>query len=287
MIKLKMIKVKSFLAVFFQSLFPQNHYYPKIIHTKFSFSFKYYLTFLSLCNFIFLVVATAVYLPPTRIINYVFDIKKNFTAFPSNLSLTINQGHLFTTLNAPYFLRSEQNKTLLLVIDEFASFEKIKEYQSKILFTNQEIVLNINNRLTRIPLSYIGNWQINKSQVEKIEQGLNTFLVLLPYIYGLGFILSYLLFNLGSLFLTFSLITFCAVVVWITYRLLQKKLGFHKHLHLKKIIQVGLHAFTMPLILDYVFTFSYFTRLLPVNYLVFLLIFIFTGVYESYFNHKQ
>jgi len=281
-----MKKVKSFFSIFFNSLLPQDRYYQKIVHSKFSYSLKYYFVYLSLINFIFIIVLMLIYFPPLKVIGTIFDVKSKLISYPETLSISLKNGALSTTLDHPYFVRSNQQKNLFLVVDEFAAPAKIKDYQSQVMLTGKEIVFNGKKGITSYAYDSRLKFDVNRDSVQKMDQVINVFLVSFPYIFFVGIIFGYLFYNLLSLSLNFLLIVVASLTVLTVYKLLKKKFAFHKVLHLKKITQIGLHAITLPIMLDYIFAFSNFTRILPLTYLALIIIFIFTGVYEAYFDHQ-
>lgn len=281
-----MKKVKSFFAIFFNSLLPQDRYYQKIVHSKFNYSLKYYLSFLSLINFVYITILVTAYLSPFKIINTVFDIKNRLQTYPPGLSMTLRNGNLTTTLDSPYFVWSDKRSNLFLVVDEFSAPQKIKEYQSQVMLTGKEIVFYDNKQITTYPYNNSLKIDVNQTSVQKLGRSLNIFLVTYPYLFFVLFILGYLIFNLISLGINFAMIAVASLLVLTIYKLLKKKFAFHKVLHIKKIIQIGLHAITLPIILDYIFSFSNFSRILPLTYLVLIIIFTFTGIYEAYFDHQ-
>lgn len=291
-------KVKTFLHVFAKSLLPQSEYYQKILTTKFRFSLRYFLTLITIINIIF-IIHLFFRFNPKRITNFTDNIINTLNNIPEDLTIIVNKGTLTTTYNRPYFFwLNDQDKTkLLLVIDQNANPNMIKQYQSYVLVTAKEIIINpdkIKQRTQSIPLDYTINRTISKKNFSDTGRSLNKIKTLLPFFYFVFFIMMIVLTPIFSSLVTlFYLIIACLITYIIFHFFMQKRI------HAKKIVQISFHAVTLPLLVDYFFIM--FQRLLtigvisspnikpipfPYLFLVLLTVFVFGGTYEAYLDSK-
>lgn len=291
-------KVKTFLHVFTNSLIPQAHYYSKIPHTHFSFSFKYFISLILILNFI-LIVSFVARFNPVKINMYIDRSISGLEKFPAGLNITIKNGVLLTNYNRPYFLWTDylNKKKLLLVIDESATPQKIETFGSLFLLTRQELVFkNIrdNRSPSVIPLSSVSDQSITKSTVKRLVKSLNVLKTFLPILY-LGLIVGLIIITpVASFVINIIYLLLINLIVFLFF-----KLFITKKLHFKKTFQISLHAATLPLTLDYFLMFfrpaikigamnklpiKEFSS--PFAFTILLGIFIFAGLYESYLDAK-
>jgi len=286
------------LHVFWKSLLPQSEYYQKILTTKFRSSLRYFLTLITIINIVF-VVYLFFRFNPKRITNLTDNIINTLNTAPNDLTIIVHKGTLMTTYNRPYFFwLNDQNKTkLLLVIDQNATPEMVKQYQSYLLVTAKEIVINqdkIKQKTQSIPLNDTINQTINKKNFSDVSQFLNKIRALLPFFYFIFFIIIIILTPLFSSLITLFYLAVACLITYIIFHFFMRK-----RIHAKKLIQISFHAVTLPLLVDYFFImFQKFmtTRIVslpgikpipfPYLFLVLLTVFVFGGTYEAYLDSK-
>ncbi len=289
-----MRKVKSFLHVFENSLFPTSSYYKKVfLRTPLNFSFKYFLSLIILLNFIFLL-SLGWRFNPQKISNILSSLTSAFEKYPEDLVINIKNGLAFTNYNHPYFLwlDYQNKKKLLFVVDETALPEKIQTYKSFGLLTSREIVLNLNQTknqtFSTLPLNYISNQTITKEKISLFTMFLKRLVKNFFLIYIILTLTVAVAVFLFSLLINLFYITTAAFIVFFSYRLILKR-----KTHFKKIFQVGLHAVTLPFVIDYFtviskpalnlkFNLPSSELLFPVSFLILLSIFTFAGIYTAH-----
>ena len=292
-----MKKVKAFLHIFLNSLILNSSYYQKILNTRFFFSLKYFISLIILLSLILIFNLLNKY-SPIKTTHWLNQINKIIDQFPSDLSISINNGSLIKSYNRPYFIwiKDEKNRLrLLLVIDESAYSEKINQYQSIALLTKTDLFIRQNSQIKKIPLISFENITFNKESMKILKEKISFINKIFYPLYFSIFILATILITLLSLIVNIIYTFLASVIVFVLLKLKSKK-----QYHLKKIFQISLHASTLPLLIYYfTFNFPLLKQLIKTNFnikvipfpLVFILllaIFIFTGAYKAYYkNHHQ
>lgn len=292
-----MKKVKTFLHVFNKSLIPSINYYRKIVYTRFTFSFKY---------FFFLVLSINLLLSFVWIINYnPFKIKHalsvlndSFINAPANLKIKIINGQLISSYSYPYFHWLDDQKKLLLVVDESADSAKVNIYNSYLLISKNELVINfkkINKNLDNLilPLSVFNNFEINKNNLYQLVKRLDFLINYFYFFYLLILFFFFTTFFIASFLTTFFYLILASFIVYLIFIFFIKK-----SIHYQKILQISFHAVTFPLIIDYLpVAFLPGLKLqicqqlpffvLPLTIIVLITIFNFAGAYYAYLNIKD
>lgn len=247
------------------------------------------LAVVNICLVIFLVIKYN----PKKVNSLLSTLSTNLSQYPDDLIVSIHKGRLVTNNNRPYLLWLDQNdkKNLLLVIDETATQNKIRQYNSSALLTAQELVVNESS----IPLGYLDDQKLTKQEVNQFVQTIDKARSLLPVLFVVGALLLLILTPLASFVITFIYLLIASVIVFLVF-----KVFFQKHFHFRKIFQVSFHAITFPLALDYVFMFVrptipmsesnllvFFRQIpFPMLFLVILAVFVAVGVYEAHGDGK-
>jgi len=289
-------KVKTFFHVFKQSIFPQPDYYSKIPKASITFSFKYFLSLIISLNLILLIFVSVRY-NPGKINRFINSIIISLKEYPDDLVINLRKGSLFSSYNRPYFFWGDLagKRKLYFVIDESASAGKILQYHSQVLLTKKELVINnqtSNVEYKTIPLAYFGDKTFDKKNSEQFISLLTIAKSLLIVVYFVVVPSLMLILPLSSFVITLfylSIISFFIYIVFKTY--------FHKRIHYKKTLQVGLHAVTLPLLLDYILIIFkpsipanfYFKPFIPspIAFVILLAVFVFAAVYETYQDQHQ
>jgi len=300
-----MKKVKAFFYIFFKSIIPNYSYYTKILKIRFNFSFKYFVFLIVFLNFLFWLSLVYRY-SPQKIKFWLNNINSVLINFPSDLNVFIEKGYLISSYDRPYFLWLNDYKgriRLFLVIDESGTAEKIDQYKTRVLLTKTDLFIKLRDKIERIPLIYFDKFFINKeilSSFALLISSLNNNFFYLYYFFI--FALIFILMTAFSLIVNFFYLFLASLLVFIFLRLLKKE---EKH-RLKKVFQIGCHAATLPIFLDYfIFSFVDFLPIkiqltikpitFPLIFLFFLILFIAFGIYEAYaynytnkdYRHKQ
>jgi len=291
-----MKKVKAFFYVFFKSLVPHSLYYAKILKTRFLFSFKYFVSLIFFLNLILGLSFLRRY-SPRKIYYWLNQINLALARFPSDLNVVVDNGFLISSYNRPYFfwLKDEKERLkLVLVIDESASAEKIDQYRTKALLTKTDLFIKTPGKIKKIPLSSFNSIVLNKGTLKNI---LRRLFWIEKFFYALYFFIFLLVFVFTFLFSFFVNLFYLFLASFLVFILL--KLKPEKKYHFKKVFQIGLHAGTLPLFLDYLgFSFPYFLPIkvrlpikpfpFPLLFLFLLTIFVIVGVDEAYSHtHHQ
>jgi hypothetical protein len=277
-IKLMAEKVKTFFHIFLNSLLPHYPYYHKLIHTRFTFSLRYFAVFVLATYFLFSTLLAAKLYVRFGLPQLSSSFRKALDSYPADLVVTIKDGKLTSNHDRPYFLWMDHNdkKVLLAVVDESASPEDIYEYNSVVLASANALTIrqyHDRTSITSIPLegiSMIIQKQVVVNVTEKIFQ------LMLPI-----FIATALFFVLVVPTLVFIADFFYVVIASILiYFLFKLRL---KHLSLQKTLQLSFHATTLPLLINYSLALvGLRTSMVPFAFFILLLIFLTVAVYETY-----
>jgi len=294
-----MKKVKTFLRIFKQSFFPSVVYYKKLSRINFKISLLYFIFLVSFLNII-LIASLILKNSPKKINKLLSSVAKVLEEFPNDYAIHIKQGFLITSYDKPKFFWLDylDKKTPLLLIDKKLSLKQAKIYPSFFLLTSEELVINPKSLcpkigIIRIPLTYFNDLTFNKQTA------------LLGYSFINLLKQSLIFFYIASIFLIFFIITFSSLIVLTIYLLLSTLLVFlifkfflRRRFYFKKTFQIGFHAITFPLILNYFlmvlpkislpFTFNIPLSFFPLAYFLVILIFIFSGNYFAHLsNHDK
>lgn len=273
-------KVKTFFHVFKSSLIPQAHYYKKILHTKLSFSIRYFISLIILINLLFYFLFIVLHNPQK--INFMKQsLITALNNFPEDLKIHINKGVLMTTYDRPYFFwinDQENDKVLFAVVDQSATPEKILEYNSYFLLTSKNLVINqkkVPFKTSVITLDSL-TMTIDKGWASNMANTLNT-----P-IRGLGLYLLLFVLVISpflAIFFNLAILFLAAISIYLLFVTVHEKHSF------RKTFQVVLHAATMPLILLYVLGLFSLEPKHALPYLILVVIFGLCGMYETYYDH--
>ncbi len=273
-------KVKTFFLVFINSAFPHHPYYHKLLKTSFVHSVRYFLILIAILYFAFLFFFTIKNPAVLRVQKVIQSLSKSLQSFPQSLVITIRNGRLSTNLEHPYFMwfDYEGKKMILLVVDHMVSGNTIPSYKP-IMYATQSTfaVRNLKNVEGYQLLSLKGiTAQIDKAVITEIQKNVQmvlqswTFFVIAAAVIGLPIILV----MVNILYLLIA-----SIIAFTIGKLFLPALSF------KKTLQLGMHAITIPLIINYTLGLvNVKLILLPATYLVLLTFFTGAAVYEAYWN---
>ena len=163
------------------------------------------------------------------------------------------------------------------------------------LLTAKDLVFNKpkdkNQSFSTIPLNQISPLVISKQDVNQLVNYINNKLI--KRFYFIYFLLAFLFISLSVLFsilITLPYLFLASFINFLLYRLI-----FKKKVHFKKIFQIGLHAITLPLLLDYfliiIQPFIKLKLVLPfsqilffISFFILICAFIFDGISHAYYS---
>ncbi len=236
---------------------------------------------------------------PKKIDTALSTLSTSLFRYPDDLIITLHKGRLITNYNRPYllWLENQNEKNLLLALDETATPNKIKLYGSPILLTSQEVVLNDTrtNNISLLPLQYLDDQKITKEKVNQLVQTIDKVRLLLPILFIVSILLFIVLIPFASFIVTFIYLFLASIIVYFVF-----KLFLQKHFHFRRIFQVSFHAVTFPLFLDYLFmvirptirmSANFFLPLhqipFPMLFLIILAMFVAMGVHEAHTEEHE
>lgn len=276
-----MKKIKAFLHVFINSLFPLEHYYKKIVKTRFLFSLKYFFALILVLNFI--LISTFVFknlLLNNNLSEFKASLIESLNNYPSDLTITIKNNHLTTDFDRPYifWLNYKKIPHPLIVIDERATEDKIYHFDSTTILVNSNgLIRRTGNGLRYYPFKINKDLTINKQLVENLKNLILRFFVsfqlLIPFILVLLFIVLVIFFSFTKMFYL-AIISF--VGFWVT-KVFHIKTGY------KKVFQISLHSNTIPIICEFAILILAWRTRFFLWYLFLTLVFFAAAIYETYF----
>lgn len=275
-----MKKVKAFFSVFLNSILPHEPYYSKILHFHFSLSLRYFFSILAITYIIF-IIRGASYLLSDSLNTYRGCVSRTIAKFPDNYNIYLSRGILSTNADRPFFVWlscDRSHPSLFAVIDERGKIENFNSYQTKILITGNDIAYGNGAFFWKRHLNALSDPSIKytKHDLSRLNSMLfSLFDHYLPYvIIALVFLVPLILAISG-----FMLVGLVSIFTALFYRL------FNRKYHIKKILQLGLHAATLPLLL---FSFSLtLYPLFPITALLSLFLFVtfhIAAVYEAHYR---
>lgn len=252
-----MQKFNIFFRTFWKSI-SSFSYYHDIVKAKFSFSFKYFVLFNFLLGIFSTIAITMTISPPLN--RFVSRFKNRARSlYPADLQIEIKQGELSTNVAEPFHVPipfelftevppaiSDQKQQYLLTIDTQANIEDFSKSQSVILLTKDNLaVVDENNGFRVYPLKDAQNFSLNKKVV---DQMLDKILPLVDYA------LPVLTLTILSFFILFWPVGKLVGLLWLSLLVLMISKLMKLSLSYRKIYQIGLHALTLPVLIQYLLT---------------------------------
>lgn len=266
-----MKKIKAFIYVFIKSL-TSPKYYSELIQTNLSFSIKYFLVliaFLSIALSISFTVDIFKGTPENKFTQFVNQAKN---AYPDDLVITSKDGRFIINKPKPYsiptpnFLTSETSgqdikdakerfPKNLITFDSNGTVDDLKKYETLILINDVNILAQNKDKVETTPLKNIREGEFNKEKFDKIMDQFDKLLKILPYI-------VFIFISIGITLLTFIFRLIYLLLVGLVLMMMGKTKGLN--LNFIKYYKIGLHAATLPLVIDTVinaFNISFFVPL--------------------------
>lgn len=241
-----MNKVKRFLQTFIRSATLKHDFYNHLFHSHWSLTLNYLLTLAITLQILGGIVNLWNFRPSK------FKVLKNqvvstLSIFPEELVIKIDQGFLSTNYYKPYFFRLNQKRFQpLVVVDETAEADKILDYNSVVLLTATNIVVN-------------NKWQIQKPFIFPLPSAplqidyktiINNIPIInrtLVSIYQLALIYFIVFLPAWILFQQFVLISILIQGYLFVCNLKQKH-----HWQRNSLYHIAYHASTTPIVLTFI-----------------------------------
>ncbi len=263
-----MKKLKAAIYVFINSL-TSPKYYQHIVETRFSFSLKYFAVLALIAS---LVTFSSTVKPITSDLKEAIGALETtaLSAYPEDLVVTLKSGEISINQPEPYIFvmpkdlavepesaepadTTTENPSNFLVFDSAGTLNDLERYDTLILVNKTNILVQGNNKVEVYPLKDYPDGELTAETLRSLATKVRPFLNAIPYIVLgfalLGTVLYYFGFRLAYLVIV-------SLVLMAVGSLRGLKLSFSKY------YQVGLHAITLPLIVEVLSdAFQY-----PINY---------------------
>lgn len=270
----QMKKLRAFFYSFKRSLVSPD-YYRDVIKTKFSFSLKF---FLFSCFLLSLILGTVYSLSAQPALNkFVLELKRLPGYYPENLVIEIKNGQVNTNQKEPFFVplppfpgegaEIKPPFTNLLVIDTQAEIGEIKKYQTAALLTKDSLVIRTaeqTQELRAYPLDNIKDFTLDENLIQTLWQKISIYF---KYMVPLATTFIFLGLFIGLPLSKFIHLVIFSLITLIFAKILKAKLSY------KKSLQVNLHAFILPTLVQEVFKIAGLQLPIPFFYSLVLLIF--------------
>jgi len=271
-----MQKLVTFNHVFWNSI-SSFTYYHEVVKTRFSFSFKYFFMFSLILGTLLTIVVSLTFVPDVNQFLKRFALRAP-ALYPNDLVITVKDGKLATNVTEPLHFPvplelfsdtpgviSDQNQEYLLTIDTNAQINDYSNSHSLIFVTREQVVVPDSDGVGfRVyPISSFDDGTIDKNAVTKL---LDTISPWYPFIVpAMIFILWFTLTILLSIIRLISLSVLTLILRVPAYFM-------HISLTYRKLFQIGLHALTLPTIIQILMTsFELYPPIPFFNSIVFLL----------------
>lgn len=283
MIKLGMKKVKTFLGQIKNSLLPHHTFYQQILRHPLKNALIYFCAFVIVLNSI-LFLAVLKKGSPSTIHKILGVIVSGLSSYPPELTISIEKGNLISNADKPYllWLNNDGKPSLVAVVDESAQTESIFTYRSILLLTRKHLIIwpmhNTKEHFV-IPFVPYGTHRIDEAFVREFISNLMFIDRALTIFYLMGLMILFGLLILISLIVNSVYIVGASFLALLFFRFVYKK----NTVHLIPTMKIGLHAITLPLIVDYSLTMAGIRP--PFMHILFFglfTVFVIGGIYESY-----
>ena len=270
-----MKKVKHILATFLHSCIPQDISYPKLLHTHFRFSLKYYFVVMSFFALLFMGILFYRF-SPLKMVSYKNSVINSLSAFPEDAVIMIRNGVLESNQNKPLFLWVYYDSQPVFVVMVYTKDMLTQSFTPLPLIFLGRDKAQISYRGTVTMHSYDPSWNmlITKERLQSLATHANSFFPSFIFFFYLFLIvLTPLIFIISStvLILLSSALSYLLLCTFIP------------RLHFKKCIQAGMHGTHIPLFIA-LLLFSLFPAAQNIFVIAASLIFVFTLVstFEMY-----
>ncbi|OGY59390.1 MAG: hypothetical protein A3F24_02515 [Candidatus Colwellbacteria bacterium RIFCSPHIGHO2_12_FULL_44_17] len=230
-------------------------YYREVLSKPISYSFTYYSLFALVVAFLVTIVLSFVVVPKITLFTDALE-EKAAEYFPANLEIVIKDGKALSNVAEPYFVKLptelkewgflEKEETPienLLVVNTQGVFEmdQFKSHKTLALLTGSTFaVYDENGNVSVIDLAKAPDFTFNKGKFTEFTTEIKPLLKVFPVLAVIGiFVFGLFAF---ALYLTYLLVA--AFLIWLLLVLRKIPIGYGKS------YQIGIHALTLPIILD-------------------------------------
>ena len=272
----RMKKLATFSHVFWNSI-SSFTYYHEVVKARFSFSFKYFLMFSFILGTLLTIIISVTFVPDVNAFLRRFALRAP-ALYPNDLVITVKDGKLTTNVTEPLRFPvplellsdtpgvvSDQNQEYLVTIDTNAQINDYTKSNSLIFVTREQVVIPDNDGVGfRVyPISSFNDGTIDKATVTRLLDTLS------PWY---SFIVPVLIFILWfTLTVLLSMVRLISLGV-LTLILRLPAFFMHLPLSYSKLFQIGLHALTLPTLIQILMTsFELYPPIPFFNSIVFLL----------------
>jgi len=275
-----MSKVNTFFHVYINSLLPQEPYYKKLTKTRFRFSLLHFIALSYISFYVFgllFLVKTGLFYEMRSRVN---AVSESFASFPSDLIISVRNGHATSTYMRPYFMWTDINgeKDLLFVFDE-SDTAKAKDYGALLVMNSHSLTINKGNEQKVIELPSNRDFVINREELVTISRAVSFISNLsIAAILVIGLVLMPIGVTLITLFYAF-IVSIVTYILWMLFAGPKKFPG----LGFQKTLQFSFHAAGFPLLAMYLLMLSQ-AQIHRFGYLFFMIFFIFLNgaLYEGF-----
>lgn len=276
-------KVKAFFHLFFGSFIPQSSFYHKILNKQLGSAIQYFIVVSLVLYFLFIGFITLRFQPHTVYKEFKHSIIDMFSHYPNHTVISISRGMLSMNDDRPLFvwLTFSGQQKLIAVVDQTSSDAKIVMYNTPLLFTAKNIVVQLNKQV--FTMSYATTETqiiVDKTLVDELTRK-----VMMALSYFEPFFIFFLIFVLPwvvSLMYSIHIVTVSGLVYFIL-KFKQKNLSY------VQILKLSLYAITLPLVLNYMLGTVFLTieliAVFPFVFFTLYFVFVFTAVCETHLNH--
>lgn len=270
-------KVKTFLHVLTGSIVPQSSYYAKVLKSRLFFSLLYFMVLLSLTATA-TVIITFFKINANNPVRIESCLRSSLGKIPSGYTIHISNGVLSTSREMPLFVwfNCDDKIRLLAVVDERAGKKDIQSYGAQILFTGSEVVARYKSYSASFPYGkYVKNLYLDRAGIiDYADKAIRIIRYYVPVFSStLLLLIPLFIYTLNTLYIILS-----SLFVHLFFVVFKKRYKF------RKVLQVGMHSASLPLITSLLFI------IFPINVtntllLYFSLFFIFqlVAVYEAHY----
>lgn len=269
-----MKKIRAYFYSLKKSLISPD-YYQDVLKAKFSFSLKFF--FFS-CFLLSLVLGTIYsYNAHGLLKEFILKLEDLPQFYPEDLVVEIKNGQVKTNQPEPYFMPLPFSETVkeyplpslnLLVIDTQANIEDITQYQTLALLTSNSLAFRTSKETQEIrvyPLTRIQDFTLDQVLVKTLWQKISVYF---KYLVPLATLFIFLGLFMAIPFSKFIHLLIFSLITLVFARILKTGLSY------KKSLQVNLHAFLLPTLVQVIFDIGGLRRIpIPFFYSLILLIF--------------
>ena len=268
-----MSKLKAFFYSFYKSVSSLN-YYKDVVLAPLSFSVKYFFMLTILLSVGISTVATISTLPKIQKgLNSFINTAANY--YPDDLIITSKGGQISINKSEPFIvpfpkrsleLTSQTKKELenLIVFDSNGTLDDMEKYKTLMLVNKSNLLIQSQDKIEARSFKDYPDGKLTKQEVVKAIDSIKPFISLVPVIMFLAILFGTLLYYAG---VKFVLVLPVALGLMLAGNIKKLQMPFSKYL------QIALHTFTLPLIVEIVSMVVKFPIQLPLWFFILNLLF--------------